>query len=38
MMELLQIGFKTGMLLGGFFGFGGFLIGLCINLLNDYGR
>jgi hypothetical protein len=38
MSEIIQEAFKTGMILAGFFGFAGFLVGLCMNLLNDYGR
>lgn len=38
MENIIEIAFKTGMLLGGFAGFTGFIIGLCMNLLNDFGR
>ena len=38
MSEIIAIAFKTGMILAGSFGFIGYLVGLCINLLNDYGR
>lgn len=38
MPEIVAIGFENGMILAGFFGFVGFLIGLIINLLNDFGR
>jgi hypothetical protein len=38
MNEVIAESFKTGMILAGFFGFGGYLVGLCINLLIDFGR
>lgn len=38
MENIIREGFETGMLLGGFFGIVGYLIGLCINLLNEFGR
>lgn len=38
MTEILAIAFKTGMILGGSFAIVGYLVGLCINLLNEYGR
>jgi hypothetical protein len=38
MSEVIAVAFKSGMLLAGAFGFVGFLIGLCINLLEEYKR
>lgn len=38
MGEIINIAFGTGMILAGSFGFVGFLIGLAINLLNEFGR
>jgi hypothetical protein len=38
MNEVITEAFKTGMILAGSFGFIGYLVGLCINLLNDFGR
>jgi flagellar biosynthesis protein FliQ len=38
MNEVIAEAFKTGMILAGSFGFIGFVVGLCINLLKDFGR
>lgn len=38
MNELVGKAFETGMILGLSFGFIGFLVGLIMNLLSDYGR
>lgn len=38
MSEIIEVSFKTGMIIAGTTGFVGFLVGLCINLLNDFGR
>lgn len=38
MPEIIEVAFYTGMIIAGTTGFVGFLIGLCINLLNDFGR
>lgn len=38
MIDIISIAFKTGMILAGSFGFVGFIVGLCMNILNDYGR
>lgn len=38
MIEIIGIGFETGMKLAAAFGIVGFVVGLCMNLLNDFGR
>lgn len=38
MPEIIQVSFKTGMIIAGTTGLVGFVVGLCINLLNDFGR
>lgn len=38
MTDILAISFETGMILGGSFAIVGYVIGLCINLLNEYKR
>lgn len=38
MPEIIAVAFKDGMIIAGAFGFVGFVVGLAINLLNDYGR
>lgn len=38
MPEIIAVAFEKGMILAGSFAFGGFLLGLCINLLNEYKR
>lgn len=38
MPEIIAIAFEKGMIIAGSFGFVGFVVGLAINLLNDYGR
>ena len=38
MEQIIGIAFEKGMTLALGFGFVGFIIGLCMNLLNNYGR
>jgi hypothetical protein len=38
MEQIILIAFENGMKLAGFFGIFGLVVGLCMNILNDFGR